>query len=527
MAATDARPSIDLLKQAFNSVEVDISVSARDILDRDLLSKSDPKCVLYTKRLGSQEFVKYDETEEVTDNLNPTFVKKFRLTYFVREKQELLFKLYDVDVLTKDFLGEVTCLLSDIYRQQRLELPLLYSGNKKGQSGVLILHAFKVGDRKDQVTFNFKAEELPKMDRLGSGDPYLIIKKEIKLNSRQFIPVARTEVVKNTHSPTWQPLTLDVDTLCANDYNNRILIECLDWDRLTSDDLVGSFLTDLTSLTQDCGPDNYQKTFQFNKNGEDRGKLILTSCDILQKFSFYDYVSSKTHLNFVVAIDFTDSNGNQSDPDSRHFSGESGQSVNTYMKVMEVLGEVIPLYDPKNFIHAIGFGAILSPSDSVSHNFNLDSECQPLDGMVAVNTAYRTVLENAILASPVEYCPVINHVIERSREQIDGSEYFVLFILTNTSPDDKDDTEKALQEASGLPLSISIINVGDEDNAGIEEFSSPSDKNARDVITCTRVKDYQDGDGEFISKDQFAHAMFRKIPEQLLSWMTHNNIKPE
>ncbi|XP_070574754.1 copine-8-like [Ptychodera flava] len=168
MAATDARPSIDRLKQAFNSVEVDISVSARDILDRDLLSKSDPKCVLYTKRLGSQDFVKFDETEEIMNNLNPTFVKKFRLTYFVGEKQELLFKLYDVDGFSgKDFLGEVTCLLSDIYRQQRLERPLVYNENKKRKSGALILHAFKVGDCKDQVRFNFKAEEIPKMDPLG------------------------------------------------------------------------------------------------------------------------------------------------------------------------------------------------------------------------------------------------------------------------------------------------------------------------------------------------------------------------
>lgn len=96
-------------------------------MDKDLLSKSDPICIVYLKGLGlkCEEYFEIGRTEVIFNDLNPKWNTKIQLDYFFeviififiiffqlfKTKQILRFDLYDIDtedaidLSRHDFLG--------------------------------------------------------------------------------------------------------------------------------------------------------------------------------------------------------------------------------------------------------------------------------------------------------------------------------------------------------------------------------------------------------------------------------------
>ena len=111
----------------------------------------------------------------------------------------------------------------------------------------------------------------------------------------------------------------------------------------------------------------------------------------------------------------------------------------------------------------------------MSHEFFLTLDpsnpfCSGLDGIMA---AYYNSLLNVQLYGPTNFSPVIQHVAKFARTyQTDATNYFVLLIITDGIITDLDETKKSIIEASGLPLSIIIVGVGDEDFSAMEELDS-------------------------------------------------------
>ncbi len=74
---------------------VEISISARDLMDMDTFSKSDPLCVLFCRDdfSGKNTWFEFGRTEIIWNNLNPDFVKKFHMSYFFEERQHIRFEM--------------------------------------------------------------------------------------------------------------------------------------------------------------------------------------------------------------------------------------------------------------------------------------------------------------------------------------------------------------------------------------------------------------------------------------------------
>ncbi|XP_071589978.1 copine-8 isoform X4 [Heliangelus exortis] len=122
----------NVLSSSIPATKVELSVSCRNLLDRDTFSKSDPICVLYTQAIGNKEWREFGRTEVIDNTLNPDFVRKFIMDYFFEERENLRFDFYDVDSkspnLSKhDFLGQMFCTLGEIVGSQgsRLEKPIV------------------------------------------------------------------------------------------------------------------------------------------------------------------------------------------------------------------------------------------------------------------------------------------------------------------------------------------------------------------------------------------------------------------
>lgn len=75
---------------------------------------------------------------------------------------------------------------------------------------------------------------------------------------------------------------------------------------------------------------------------------------VIENANFVDYLRSGWQLSLSVAIDFTASNGQVSDPTSLHKIGDD----NEYGQAIKQVGDVLEPYDQFKNFPSFGFGGI-------------------------------------------------------------------------------------------------------------------------------------------------------------------------
>ncbi|KAI6077232.1 Copine-9 [Aix galericulata] len=276
----------------------------------------------------------------------------------------------------------------------------------------------------DIVTMQLCANKLDKKDFFGKSDPFLVFYRSNEDGT--FTICHKTEVVKNTLNPVWQPFTIPVRALCNGDYDRAagrargaalralarrapgatgratVKIDVYDWDRDGSHDFIGEFATSYRELSraqsqftvyevrgvwpggrfQGCWEPhsgtcpcpqvlNPRKKCK-KKKYVNSGTVTLLSFSVESEFTFVDYIRGGTQLNFTVAIDFTASNGMPSQPTSLHYA--SPYQLSAYALALKAVGEIIQDYDSDKLFPAYGFGAKLPPDGKISHQFPLPWE---------------------------------------------------------------------------------------------------------------------------------------------------------
>ena len=129
--------------------------------------------------------------------------------------------------------------------------------------------------------------------------------------------------------------------------------------------------------------------FQWNKNGKQvsLGKNQFTIIELAEKiplkygigtmeilrfdkkeeFSFLNYIFNGLQLCLSVAIDFTLSNKEPSNPSSLHYFDES---TNPYLKAITAVGQILENYDSDKLFSVLGFGGrVVNLLDKTSHCF--------------------------------------------------------------------------------------------------------------------------------------------------------------
>ncbi|XP_061211691.1 copine-5-like [Neopsephotus bourkii] len=536
--------------------------SHRQLLDKDTFSKSDPLCVLYIQRPGSRQWLEFGRTEVIDNSLNPDFLHKFVLDYFFEEKQNLRFDLYDVDSkspdLSKhDFLGQTFCTLGEIvgsaggrlekplmmaaataHSRRRKPAPALSNGGIPGKScGTIIVLAEELGNCRDVATLQFCAHKLDKKDFFGKSDPFLVFYRSNEDGT--FTICHRTEVIRQTLAPVWAAFDIPVRALCNGDPDRTIKVEVYDWDRSGSHDFIGEFTTSYRELARgERGLNVYEvvnpKKKLKKKKYLNSGTVTLLSFSVESDPSFLDYIRGGTQLNFTVAIDFTASNGNPSQPTSLHYL--SPYQLNAYTMALKAVGEIIQDYDSDKMFPALGFGAKIPPDGRVSHEFPLngDAENPACRGIEGVLEAYHRSLRRVQLYGPTNFAPVVNHVARAAAAVLDGSQYFVLLIITDGVISDMAQTKEAIVNAAALPMSIIIVGVGQAEFDAMVELdgddirvSSRGRVAERDIVQFVPFRDHvAAGGGAVRSMARLARAVLAEVPPQLLSYMKAKGISP-
>ncbi|KAI2661692.1 Copine-5 [Labeo rohita] len=241
-----------------------------------------------------------------------------------------------------------------------------------------------------------------------------------------------------------------------------------------------------------------------------------------------------TQIHFTVAIDFTASNGNPSQSTSLHYMNP--YQMNAYAMALKAVGEIIQDYDSDKMFPALGFGAKLPPDGRVSHEFPLNGNVDNpyCNGMEGILEAYHESLKTVQLYGPTNFAPVINHVARYAAAVQDGSQYFVLLIITDGVISDMAQTKEAIVNAAKLPMSIIIVGVGQaEFDAMVEldgddvRISSRGKLAERDIVQFVPFRDYMDRTGNHVlSMARLAKDVLAEIPEQLILYMKSRGIKP-
>ncbi|KAL6457821.1 hypothetical protein MHYP_G00330510 [Metynnis hypsauchen] len=532
----------DPLHSTVPATKIEVTVSCRNLLDMDTFSKSDPVVLLYTQGIGTKEWREFGRTEVIENTLNPDFVRKFVLDFFFEEKQNLRFDVYNVDTRSSniskhDFLGQTFCTLGEIIGSTGSRMERTLSGIPGKKCGAIIFTAEELSNCRDIATMQLCANKLDKKDFFGKSDPFLVFYRSNEDGT--FTICHKTEVIKNTLNPVWQPFTIPVRALCNGDYDRTVKIDVYDWDRDGSHDFIGEFTTSYRELSRGQSQFNVYEVLNPKKKGKKKkyvnsGTVTLLSFKVESEYTFVDFIRGGTQLNFTVAIDFTASNGNPAQPTSLHYM--SPYQMNTYAMALKAVGEIIQDYDSDKLFPAYGFGAKLPPDGKISHVFPLNgnSEDPNCVGIEGVLEAYFQSLRTVQLYGPTNFAPVINQVARSAQDITDGSQYFVLLMITDGVISDMVQTKEAVVNASALPMSIIIVGVGPAEFDAMEELdgddvrvSSRGRFAERDIVQFVPFRDYIDRSGnQVLSMARLAKDVLAEIPDQLLSFMKSKEIDP-
>eukprot|EP00727_Mastigamoeba_balamuthi_P013878 m51a1_g9112 hypothetical protein (734) ;mRNA; r:115041-117983 len=461
---------------------VELHIACRSLLNKDFLSKSDPIVSVQMQVAG--QWVEQGRTEWIKDCLNPRFVTAVRLAYHFESIQHVKFLVYDIDDLgaplsSQDFLGEATTTLADIVtaRGALWTAPLQAPGSAKRSRGQIEVVSEEVRELNQEITLVLEGRGLDRKDFFGSSDPFVVVSQQL---ADRAVPVAQTEVIKNTLNPRWRPLVVSAQRLCNGDPDRELVVECWDWNRSGSHEIIGTARTRLREL---ASPDARATLELVNerkrgkKGYRNSGVLAVVSCAVRRIPTFTEYLRGGLEVSLVAAIDFTASNGNPAVPESLHYGDANRMSA--YAQAISAVGEILAYYDRDKMFPVYGFGAMLPPQGQVSHCFALNGNPQnpEVPGVAGILEAYRKALATVTLYGPTLFSHVLqatNYIAQTASAQSQaGSKYFVLLIITDGVINDMDATvDQIVAAANNLPLSIVIVGVGSADFGNMEALDA-------------------------------------------------------
>ncbi|PIN15780.1 Copine [Handroanthus impetiginosus] len=525
---------------------MELSLSATKLRDRDIMSKSDPMAVVYMKKRDGK-LEELGRTEVIMNNLDPTWIQKINVTYQFEIVQPLIFHVYDVDtkyhnlpvktldLKDQDFLGEASCVVSEIVTKRNRSLTLnLHNRDGRGLKnlGTLTVHAEETVASRNAVEITFRCSALVNKDLFSKSDPFLRISRTVETGGS--IPICKTEVVNNNLNPIWKPVCLTMQQFVSKE--NPLVIECFDFNTSGNHQLIGKLqksVAELETLYQSkAGANLISPSSGFRRREKVlKSEIFVDRLVEKQLYSFLDYISSGFELSFMVAVDFTASNGDPRNPTSLHYIDPSGR-LNAYQQAILEVGEVIQFYDSDRHFPAWGFGG-RTPNGSVSHCFNLngspsDFEVEGVEGIMA---AYRSAIHNFALAGPTLFGQVINKAADIAGHSLSShhAKYYILLIITDGVVSDLQETINSVVRASDLPLSILIVGVGNADFKEMEildadngdRLESSSGRIAtRDIVQFVPMREVHVGQMSVVQ------ALLEELPSQFLSYVRGRDIKP-
>jgi len=553
-AGAEAETAAAFMSQADGLMShVELALAASDLPDVDTFSKSDPFCVVYLKRgaPGQETWSEVARTEILANNLSPQWVTHARLTFAFEEIQHVRFEVYDVessfssndssglDLSRQQLLGSVETTLANVFGTHNKTWSSPLRAPSGAAAGSLSVVAEEMGESNALVQAQFYAQNLPRVGVSGTPNAFYVLSK--LREDGAWVPVYKSEV-RRSSSPAFSRMEGTTTAIANCDMYRRLRVEVKTWSASGTSPTMGACETSLNDLHQlSSVAEPAARSLQLkNAQGKDAGELMLRSFAITPRPSFLDFIRGGTELNFIVAVDLTASNGPPESHDSLHHIDPTGRSLNPYAQAISAVGKVIEFYDSDKLFPLYGFGAkTRTQPGPPSHCFALngDESAPEAQGVQGILETYYQSLQMVQLAGPTIFTNVISQAaaIAASHNQSESEQnYFVLLIITDGVINDMDNTIDAIINASGLPLSILIVGVGNADFAAMDALdsddellpsrSTPGRRAERDIVQFVPMNEFQ-GSGAAVGH-ALAKELLAEIPGQLTSYYRSINVGP-
>lgn len=509
--------------------KIELFLSCRGLIDKDLISKSDPYVSFFLKDRSTGAFVLQGKTETLRDTLNPNFSKTFTVDFIFEIRQDCRFEVWDFDSESKaDFLGSVQTTIGEIAgsKGQTLILNLTDENGKKMKSKIVI-RTEKVNHSNEKYEMTFKAEKLSSQSvwlNLVSGKcPFFIIYKSREDGS--WLKVYESTVVMDNKNPKWKMVEILSNKVNEGDHLRPFKVEVWNWKKSGAHKFFGECFVTIDNLKK-----NERKFELKNPQKQHKNKIGFLFCEHFTLHvipEFFDYLRGGLQLNFLLAIDFTGSNGIPQKPDSLHAIKPDG-SLNQYQEAIQKVGEIILNYDYDKMIPLFGFGA--KPhfpnlfQAQVSHCFPLSGDPNQTEvyGLKGIFEMYAHAMNYIDFSGPTLIHPIIEKSKEIAREckTLEKSIYNILMILTDGEIYELDATITSIINASDLPLSIIIVGIGTSDFGKLVTLDGDDglmnrngEKAQRDIVQFVPFRDFKENGAAL------AERVLEEVPDQVVRYM--------
>ncbi|XP_075644353.1 E3 ubiquitin-protein ligase RGLG4-like [Castanea sativa] len=222
----------------------------------------------------------------------------------------------------------------------------------------------------------------------------------------------------------------------------------------------------------------------------------------------------------LIGIDFTRSNEwtGKVSFNNRGLHGV-GDAPNPYEKAMSVIGTTLAPFDEDNLITCFGFGEEITHDQEV---FSFHSEHSPCHCLEETLSCYRKIAQNAKLAGPTSYAPVIEAAIDTVEKS--GGQYHVFSdgqVTKSNTTSDKDlspqeeETLQLIVNARSYLLSIVLVRVGDGPWEDMKNFGDELHARKCQNFQMVNLAEIMSTNATFTEKEiAFALAALREIPYQ-------------
>lgn len=172
-------------------------------------------------------------TEVIKNDLNPSWTTTFKVKHCFGKETRINICVFDEVRKSKGnkSMGSAQFEIGEILGSK---------GNVKAKrlkpGGTLFVRVTRGADL-DLGTFHFglKGSKLKNMDGIfGKSDPFFVVETFAKGNhgGRQWLPVYRSEHIKNNLNPNWRSCDIPVEKLCNGDKEQPIQISVYDWEKV-------------------------------------------------------------------------------------------------------------------------------------------------------------------------------------------------------------------------------------------------------------------------------------------------------
>ena len=531
---------------------IELSLSAQQLKDKDINSKSDPFCVVYMRGALETNWKEVGRTEIVANHLHPEWVTRVNIYYHFEEIQHIKFAVYDcdtsfhssdaskVDLSKQDFLGEVETQVAVIVKNTGYwQGPLtLKSGKKRGN---ITVHSEEVANANGVVSMSLRCSKLKnKAGFMSTSNPFLKISK--LREDGKYTTCYRSEVKMRNLDPVFSEICGTSVQIANGDVYRPMKIEVFDWKKDGNHYFIGECNVSLMQLQQLFESKTSIPIKDPFRAGDshytDSGMLNCDSFSLTPQPSFVEYVKGGAEVSFMVAIDFTASNLDANIPSSLHYIDPSGANLNQYATAITSVGSVLEFYDHDKQFPLYGFGGKVRPHEPADHCFPLNgNEGNPeVTGVHGVLMSYYESLKRVALSGPTLFGQIIQQAsaIAASTPQTQSHQkYYVLMIITDGVINDMDATIDTIVAASSLPLSVVIVGVGDADFSDMHRLdgdkialqSSQGVKQARDIVQFVPMNDFKHLKGEAY-RTAVARSVLEEIPKQVTDFYKTKGIRP-